>query len=44
MDSVLMLDADLELRMIRFIAAKAGLQPSAITSASRLLHDFEDRW
>ena len=41
MASVLMLDADLEQRVIRFIAAKTGLQPNAITSASRLLHDLK---
>jgi hypothetical protein len=41
MDSVLMLDANLEQRVIRFIAAKTGLEPNAITSASRLLHDLK---
>jgi acyl carrier protein len=40
MESVLMLEADLEQRVIRFVARKTGLQVDAVTPSSRLLHDL----
>ena len=39
-----MLDADLELRMIRFIAEKPDCSRARLHRLADLLHDFEDRW
>ena len=39
--SVLMLDCELEERIIRLVAAKAGLNPIDISLSSRLLHDLK---
>lgn len=41
MESVLMLDVDLEGCIIRFIARKTGLQIEEVTPSSRLLHDLQ---
>lgn len=41
MESVLMLDADVEQRVIRFIARKTGLQFEQVKPSSRLLHDLQ---